>query len=54
MFILFTVDDFIVAIAQNMNPEHLSVCNNATWALGEVAIRLGNHEDHHFVVKGVV
>ncbi|XP_055353434.1 transportin-2-like [Paramacrobiotus metropolitanus] len=35
------LNDFIMAMAQNMNPEQLSVCNNATWALGEVSIRLG-------------
>ena len=34
-------DDLIMAMSQNMNPEHVSVCNNAIWALGEVAIRLG-------------
>ncbi|GAU89346.1 hypothetical protein RvY_01903 [Ramazzottius varieornatus] len=35
------LDDFVAHMALNMDPEHLSVCNNATWALGEVALRLG-------------
>eukprot|EP00283_Hemiselmis_rufescens_P009990 CAMPEP_0173429772 /NCGR_PEP_ID=MMETSP1357-20121228/8387_1 /TAXON_ID=77926 /ORGANISM="Hemiselmis rufescens, Strain PCC563" /LENGTH=894 /DNA_ID=CAMNT_0014394007 /DNA_START=35 /DNA_END=2716 /DNA_ORIENTATION=+ len=25
----------------NITPEHVSVCNNATWALGELAVRIG-------------
>jgi len=29
-------------LAQNLNPDHISVCNNATWAIGEIAVKLGN------------
>ncbi len=25
----------------NLNPTHISVCNNATWAIGELSIQLG-------------
>lgn len=25
----------------NLNPEFISVCNNATWAIGEIAIQMG-------------
>jgi len=28
-------------LGQNLNPELISVCNNATWAIGEIAIKLG-------------
>lgn len=28
-------------LGQNLNPEFISVCNNATWAIGEIAIKLG-------------
>jgi len=28
-------------LSQNLNPEHVSVCNNASWALGEVVLQLG-------------
>jgi len=28
-------------LAQNLNPDHISVCNNATWAIGEIAVKLG-------------
>lgn len=28
-------------LGQNLNPEHISVCNNATWAIGEISIKLG-------------
>jgi transportin-1 len=24
-----------------LNPELISVCNNATWAIGEIAVKLG-------------
>jgi transportin-1 len=24
-----------------LNPEYISVCNNATWAIGEISIKLG-------------
>lgn len=27
-------------LSQNLNPEFLSVCNNATWAIGEISIKL--------------
>ena len=28
-------------LGQNLNPEFISVCNNATWAIGEISIKLG-------------
>lgn len=28
-------------LAQNLSPDHISVCNNATWAIGEIAVKLG-------------
>lgn len=30
------------ALARNLKVEHVSVCNNVTWALGEIAIKLGS------------
>ncbi|XP_071439731.1 transportin-1 isoform X1 [Hetaerina americana] len=35
------VADFMPILAQNLNPESISVCNNATWAIGEISIKLG-------------
>jgi len=29
-------------LGSNLNPEYISVCNNATWAIGEIAIKAGN------------
>lgn len=26
-------------LAQNLKPESISVCNNATWAIGEIAVK---------------
>lgn len=37
----FTAAEFMPILGQNLNPEFISVCNNATWAIGEIAIKLG-------------
>eukprot|EP00736_Rhodelphis_marinus_P000205 Rmarinus@m.16216 len=34
------VHEYINILVQNLHPTHISVCNNACWALGEMAIRL--------------
>lgn len=41
-FFYIYVADFMPILAQNLNPDHISVCNNATWAIGEIAVKLGN------------
>uniref|UniRef100_T1GZD4 Transportin-1 n=1 Tax=Megaselia scalaris TaxID=36166 RepID=T1GZD4_MEGSC len=33
--------DFFPILGQNLNPDYISVCNNATWAIGEIAMKLG-------------
>nr|CAD7393150.1 unnamed protein product [Timema cristinae] len=33
--------DFLPILGQNLNPEFISVCNNATWAIGEISVKLG-------------
>ncbi|CAH0394310.1 unnamed protein product [Bemisia tabaci] len=35
------VADFIPILGQNLNPDLISVCNNATWAIGEISVKLG-------------
>jgi hypothetical protein len=40
IFPLFAAD-FLPILGQNLNPEFISVCNNATWAIGEISIKLG-------------
>jgi len=35
------IADFLNSLAQNLNPELISVCNNATWAIGEIAVKMG-------------
>jgi len=35
------IQDFMRLLAANLNPELISVCNNATWAIGEISIQLG-------------
>jgi hypothetical protein len=29
-------------LSVNLNPEYISVCNNAIWAIGEIAIQYGS------------
>ena len=38
---LLPAADFLASLAQNLNPELISVCNNATWAIGEIAVKMG-------------
>uniref|UniRef100_A0A915KY87 Transportin-1 n=1 Tax=Romanomermis culicivorax TaxID=13658 RepID=A0A915KY87_ROMCU len=33
---------FMPILAENLNPNYISVCNNAIWAIGEIAIHLGH------------
>ncbi|XP_076040729.1 transportin 1 [Oratosquilla oratoria] len=35
------ISDFMPILGQNLNPELISVCNNATWAIGEISVKLG-------------
>jgi hypothetical protein len=42
--VLFAAD-FLPILGQNLNPEFISVCNNATWAIGEISIKLGKFSD---------
>jgi len=47
--VLLTVaGDFMPMLGSNLNPEFISVCNNATWAIGEIAIKAGNAFVAHF------
>ncbi|KAF7639288.1 Importin N-terminal domain-containing protein [Meloidogyne graminicola] len=36
------VHQFIPILAQNLNPDNVSVCNNAIWALGEISMNIGD------------
>lgn len=38
---LFFLADFMPILGTNLNPEFISVCNNATWAIGEISIQMG-------------
>ncbi|XP_048256520.1 transportin-1-like isoform X2 [Haliotis rufescens] len=35
------IGDFMPILGNNLNPEFISVCNNATWAIGEISIKMG-------------
>ncbi|KAA8584362.1 hypothetical protein FQN60_008147 [Etheostoma spectabile] len=36
------IADFMPILGSNLNPELISVCNNATWAIGEISIQMGS------------
>lgn len=38
------IPQFFPILGQNLSPECISVCNNAIWAIGEIAIKLGKWE----------
>lgn len=41
-------------LGTNLNPELISVCNNATWAIGEIAIQMGERfADIHLMISSV-
>lgn len=33
--------EFMPILGTNLNPEFISVCNNATWAIGEICMQMG-------------
>ncbi|XP_044741153.1 transportin-1-like isoform X2 [Chrysoperla carnea] len=35
------IGDLMPILGQNLKPEYISVCNNATWAIGEISMKLG-------------
>ncbi|XP_046847049.1 transportin-1-like [Xenia sp. Carnegie-2017] len=35
------IGELMPVLGRNLNPEFISVCNNATWAIGEISIQLG-------------
>merc|ERR1719495_1801986 len=35
------IPEFMPVLSFNLNPEYISVCNNATWAAGEISVKLG-------------
>uniref|UniRef100_A0A224ZAQ6 Transportin-1 n=1 Tax=Rhipicephalus zambeziensis TaxID=60191 RepID=A0A224ZAQ6_9ACAR len=39
------ISDFLPILGQNLNPEIISVCNNATWAIGEISVKLASGRD---------
>uniref|UniRef100_A0A8C5JA41 TNPO2 protein n=1 Tax=Junco hyemalis TaxID=40217 RepID=A0A8C5JA41_JUNHY len=34
--------EFMPILGTNLNPEFISVCNNATWAIGEICMQMGS------------
>jgi len=35
------ISELVPVLVTNLQPEYISVCNNATWAIGEISIQLG-------------
>lgn len=40
----FPVAEFMPILGTNLNPEFISVCNNATWAIGEICMQMGEFQ----------
>lgn len=40
MIVVFP-EQIMPIVSQNLKPEFISVCNNATWAIGEMAVKMG-------------
>lgn len=38
---IFSLAEFMPILGTNLNPEFISVCNNATWAIGEICMQMG-------------
>eukprot|EP00123_Amoebidium_parasiticum_P014138 comp22354_c0_seq1/m.33276 comp22354_c0_seq1/g.33276 ORF comp22354_c0_seq1/g.33276 comp22354_c0_seq1/m.33276 type:complete len:901 (-) comp22354_c0_seq1:815-3517(-) len=36
------IHNFLPVVARNLDPQFISVCNNACWAIGEIAMKLGD------------
>ena len=35
------IPDFLPVLGQNLKADYISVCNNAAWAIGEIAVKMG-------------
>ena len=46
--------EFLPILGQNLNPEFISVCNNATWAIGEIAVKLGKFTAFAFLYRRMI
>ena len=45
------IPEFMPILSGNLNPEYISVCNNATWAAGEISVKLGDGMAVYIQVK---
>lgn len=43
--------EFMPILGTNLNPEFISVCNNATWAIGEICMQMGELQHISFYAK---
>jgi transportin-1 len=43
------LDKFLPIAARNLNPQFFSVCNNASWSIGEIAVKAGGDSMAPFV-----
>lgn len=46
--------DFLPILGQNLDPTYISVCNNATWAIGEISIKLGKYLLYAFKIYYII
>ena len=54
LLLLFSAD-YMPILGANLNPEYISVCNNATWAIGEISIKMGkNFLNYHLQCRPLI
>ena len=47
------IPEFMPILSGNLNPEYISVCNNATWAAGEISVKLGDGMAVYIQVRNI-
>ncbi|XP_039489315.1 transportin-1-like isoform X2 [Drosophila santomea] len=50
------ITEFFLSLVQNLNPDFIEVCNNATWAIGEICLKLGEETKQyiHLVLSDLI
>jgi transportin-1 len=48
------LSEFLPVLTEHLNPDFVSVCNNAAWAIGEIAIKVGADLRHYCSVEAIL
>lgn len=50
MFVEPCIPDFMPILAENLKLDHISVCNNATWAIGEISVKYNQRMQQYVAI----